>query len=129
MSGGHVGSSTDQKRLLAGGPGQLPSVVTQAPDSSSSSAQCQRLLWGGRGGEPPESPGAVPLCPGTAIWAGLHTSILPANLVIQPAPGSSSHRLPQAVHVLITPKGDQLCENAALTTPGGGQVPSPRPRH
>lgn len=81
------------------GPAAKCSHPSPQTPSSSSARQRPRRLWGGRRGQPPEAPGLSP-----AAWACLPTSTLLANPATHPAPGSSSHHLPQTAHVLITPR-------------------------
>lgn len=113
----HVGRSTDQRLLLAGGRASCQAQSPKAPDPQLELRATTAMAALGRA-----EGAASSLSP--AAWACLPTSTLQANLATHPAPGSSSHHLPQTARSSYS-QGNQARENAAVTRPGGCQAPSP----
>lgn len=113
----HVGRSTDQRLLLAGGRASCQAQSPKPPDPQLALRATTATAALG-----PAEGAASSLSP--AAWACLPTITLQANLATHPAPGSPSHHLPQTAGSSYS-QGNQARENAAVTTPGECQAPSP----
>lgn len=92
----HVGRSTDQRLLLAGGRASCQAQSPKPPDPQLAlrATTATAALGPAEGAAPSMSP---------AAWACLPTSTLQANLATHPAPGSPSHHLPQTAGSSYSP--------------------------